>query len=146
MAKVETFEGTELLKLDHVQGVDDCVRWYTTEDGRFTVQIDICDSGERSDKKTLMNLWVKHGWLPEWMPTYLCASTTYVNDDGQGIGIYDPTVKMEYYDPRSSDYRDHPDGRRVIDFDWTLEATPENIERLLKEAERLYLNDIPIRK
>lgn len=117
---------------------------YTSEDGRFTVIIKATDSGKKSDKNTLMSLWKKHGWVEEWLPTYLCVDTEYVDDEGMAWRRFDPTITMEHYEEGTIEHKVSPNGRTVIDFDWILEATPENEAKLIAECERMYRNGIKI--
>lgn len=134
-----------MFTLDRVAGINDCRRLYKSDDGKLFVEICTCDSGDRSNKNSLMNLYVKNGWLSEWLPTYLSVSTYFYDDDGCH-GYYNPTEKLELFEPGTPEYKNHGGARYVINFDWKLEATPENEKRILEEVERRYKNDIRIYK
>lgn len=82
----------------------------------------------------LMTIWVKEGYLPEFLETTLHVDTEYTTkgEDGWDIctgNTFNPYIK----------YRD---GRPVVNFDWVLEATPENEQRIIKEIERRYAEGI----
>lgn len=75
------------------------------------------------DKNELMNLWKKHGFIKNTLPTWWSIET-YVHDTEENcFGAYNPTVK------RSEDGK-----RNVINFDWMLEATEGNLNLLLEEV------------
>ena len=88
-------------------------------------QVDIWISNSFHDKnykRDNMNLWVKAGYLPEFIEENLIVDT-YVEADGICLTKYNPTIK-----PGGAGY--------VLDFDWMLPATEENINRILAEIER----------
>ena len=100
------------------------------ERGRLVVEIATVEH-DRKSKSGLMSLWVKNGWMSEFLDTTLNVSTYFYPADGGGcFGRYNPTEKA------------HESGRRsVVDFAWKLEATPENEARILAECERMMLAD-----
>lgn len=83
---------------------------------------------EWGDKNTLWDAWIKHGWMKKKLPTLLFISTYATDEDGNQRGLYNPQHK------RSEDGR-----REVVDFDWMLEGTEENIERILEETYRRFM-------
>lgn len=115
------------MTLEATQGVNDCVRWYKSDAGSFVVEIATCEYDH--SKNSLMSLWVKHGWVDDFIEKVLWASTYYTDDEGNCWGRYNPQYATEV-----DEYGEH---RAVIDFGWMLEATPENERRLLEECERL---------
>lgn len=115
------------MELESTHGMDGCRRFYESDLGPLTVEITEC-THERGRTGDLMGLWVKHGWMPEFIERTLHVSTYFHEEDGGCLGIYNPQIK---------------DGvsRPVIDFRWMLEATPENEAKLLAECERRMLAD-----
>ncbi|HIS62153.1 MAG TPA: hypothetical protein IAC14_07895 [Candidatus Scybalomonas excrementigallinarum] len=75
------------------------------------------------DKSSIPSLWYKHGWIKKKFASYWSIST-YI-DDGKGncLGVCNPQ---------------HTKGQ--IDFDWILESTDENKEKLLKEVVKRFNN------
>ena len=79
---------------------------------------------EKWDKNDLPVLWYKKHYTKELLPNYLCLRT-YVDDEDGSWGRYNPQ-DMIAIDGR----------RRVIDFEWMLPVSQENIEKLLTEVVR----------
>lgn len=91
------------------------------------VVVDICScEHDKKDKKGLMALWLKHGYLKKFLPTTLHVQTYVYDKDGYCRGLYNPTVKI------SNDQK-----RLVTNFDYMLEDTPENRAFLINEVKRL---------
>jgi len=119
----------KILKLRRTAGKDDCRRIYSSDDGRFTVEVSTIS--HRHGAGSLMDLWHRSGRIGEWMPQTLHVSTNYADGHGNTWGWFNPTIK------------EAEDGERnEIDFRWVLAATEENEALLLEECERRYLNDI----
>lgn len=117
------------MHLESTNGVDGNRRFYRSDRANFVVEIS--ETTYTHDKNSLMTLWVKHGWMPKFIETTLSVSTYYRDGEGNCWGIYNPQVKTgvnEYGNP-------YPQ----INFDWMLEATPGNEQRLLAECERLMI-------
>lgn len=74
-------------------------------------------------KNSLSHLWYKGGWTETELETYLMMHTYVTDSEGNCRGAYSPTVK--YSEEKK---------RFVLDFDWMLENTPENQEKLINEA------------
>lgn len=80
------------------------------------------------DKRCLMNLWKKEGYIKKTLPTWW-SITTYVTNKNGCWGRYNPQIR------RSEDGK-----RNVINFDYVLEATEENKILLINEViKRAYL-------
>lgn len=101
---------------------------YRSEDGRFIVEITVCES--HHGPGSLMDLWVKNGWVDRFMDRYLTANTEAYLDNGDCKAWYNPQRRLS------------DDGRRLENaYEWILEATPENEAALLAECVRRYEND-----
>lgn len=113
--------------LESKHGMGDCRRFYESDLGPLTVEVTECthDRGRTGD---LMELWVKHGWMPEFIERTLHVSTYFYEEEGGCLGLYNPQIKNGV-------------ARSVIDFRWILKATPENEAKLLAECERRMLAD-----
>lgn len=69
----------------------------------------------------LMKLWVQHGYMKQMLLSYWSIDV-YVHDrDGYCWGRYNPQIRKD---------------TRKINFDWILEATEENKEKILEEVRR----------
>lgn len=87
------------------------------------------DMRRRSD---LMRIWVDRGYLAKPIRRYLHVDTYFYDEDGRCCGYYNPTEKRGGLG-------------RVIDFDWMLEATPENESRLVAECLRMAAEGITVK-
>lgn len=77
---------------------------------------------DKDNKNGLMNIWVKHGCLKEFIPETLCVQVYATDAEGNCRGKYNPTEKPS------------EDGKgRQINFEWMLPATPENEAKILEE-------------
>ena len=72
---------------------------------------------------SLMSLWVNNGRMPRFVERTLNVNVFFTDESGRCVERFNPTVKP---------------GGCVRDFDWVLEATQENEDRLLAEIERRY--------
>lgn len=79
-------------------------------------------------KGCLPKLWLKEGFTDHELESWWIVST-YVYQGKDCYGRYNPTVKHSQGWPSS-----------VLDFDWVLEATQENLEKLAREVERRMFN------
>ena len=108
----------------------------------MTIEINAV-SHDLKNKRSLMNLWVKEGWLKAPIETFWSV-TTYVEDaKGNCRGAYNP----QHYDYKKRDGK----GRVVfsnmrIEFAWILPATEENLTKVVEECERMFYNMIPTKK
>lgn len=75
-------------------------------------------------KNSLPYLWKKNGYIDRILETYWSVDT-YATDASGCWGRYNPTEKISN------------DGKRlVLDFDWVLEATEENKQKIIDEIYR----------
>lgn len=95
------------------------------------------------DKRSLMNIWKKAGYISEVLPTYWSIDT-YINDtNGNCRRAYDPTIiDYKQFDSKGNVVQ----SRHIINFEWLLEATEENYEKLMAEVERRFMEMIPTEK
>lgn len=88
-----------------------------------TMVIELYECTNPGGKNSLPYLWYKEGWTETELETYLSMNTYVTDSEGNCRGAYSPTVK--YSEEKK---------RFVLDFDWMLENTPENQEKLINEA------------
>ena len=120
--------------LDGVYGMNDCRCYYACDSlnskgERLLIELSYCyDSGYRD---SLPKLWKKHGYTDRVVETYWHFDTYVYKLDENGREIcyrgYDPSVK-----PGGAGY--------VVDFDWLLDATPENARKLFAEGYERFMN------
>ena len=101
------------------------VWFYVGDDDRFIIEMIIVHH-DLTNKKDLMNLWVKHGFIKEPQKTHIHIQTYYTDIDGNTTGIYNPTLTKD----------------NKIDFSKLLPYTPENAAELISEAIRMCEMDI----
>ena len=84
--------------------------------------VDVELSRINAECSSIMNSWIKNGYIPKALPTWW-SITVYVTDkDGNCYGRYNPQELPEFH---------------KINFDWVLEGTEENRIKILEEIERL---------
>ena len=129
MSKSNTGSTMELYKI--VEGTPRS--WWKSMDGKMEVEI----SETTHDKKCscdLMRLWIEHGYTSKWLDTTLSVHVYYTDDKGNCWCWYNPTCRLS-----------ESGTRMVLDFDWMLESTPENVRLILDECERMRREDIRIK-
>ncbi len=92
------------------------------------IQLEIVKCTNPGGIHALPYLWKKNGFTDKILDTWLSIDTYATEDGGKGScwGRYNPQIRLS------------DDGKRhVINFDWMLEATEENREKLIAEVERL---------
>ena len=118
ITKVEPLGGKE------INGIN-CRTMYHIGDN-FIIEVGICEH-DKTDKNDLANLWVKHGYIDRFLPTTAHIQTYYTDNNNNCYGYYNIQHKRH---------------SNKVDFDYMLEATPENINRLLAECIRMYEKNI----
>lgn len=89
------------------------------------IQFELTPCSNPGGKNSLPYLWKKHGFIDRVLETWWSLQV-YVTDKEGCWGCYNPTEKLS------------DDGtRKVINFDWMLEATEENKQKLIDEVFRL---------
>lgn len=89
------------------------------------IQFELTACHNPGDKNSLPYLWKKHKFIDRVLETWWNLQVYVTNENGC-FGRYNPTVKLS------------EDGKRqVINFDWMLEATEENKQKLIDEVYRL---------
>lgn len=73
---------------------------------------------ENDNNRHLINLWYKKGFIKEKLENYWQVAVYVYDKEGNCYGKYNPQIL--------------PHGTK-INFDWVLEATEENKERILNE-------------
>lgn len=102
--------------------------WITvlgTNAKKETMIIEIAPWKNPGGNNSLPNLWYKNGYTDKVMETYIGCSTYVYDSEGNCRGVYNPTSK---YDGK----------RNVINFDWLLEDTEENRQKIINECIRLF--------
>lgn len=95
-------------------------------------------SHDLKDKHSLMNLWVKNGWIKGPLKSYWNIDTYVKDAEGNYFRKYNP---QEYLYRQVSEKT----GKVIvsinrIDFDWMLDANDENLKRIIDEIERRFIN------
>ena len=100
-------------------------RTYYHVGNNFLIEVSIT-AHDKKDKNDLANLWMKHGFVDRFLPTTVHINTYYTDSENRCTGCYNVQHTR--------------DGK--IDFAYMLEATPENIDRLVSECIRMREMDI----
>ncbi len=91
------------------------------ENERFQIELSLVFP-DNNNKNSLPNLWKNSGLTDKVLESYICLKTYFTNENGC-FGICNPTIKKNSC---------------ALDFDWVLEATEENIKKIVGEAIQLY--------
>ena len=86
---------------------------------------------DNRSKSSLPNLWQKHGYTKKRLESYFSVATYATDAEGVCCGRYNPQTKVEAVNGKP---------RAVINFDWMLEVTEQNRERLLRECYNRFIN------
>lgn len=78
-------------------------------------------------KNSLPKIWYKNGYTSKLMDSYWSIETYVYDTEGNCYGRYNPQSKL------SEDRK-----RNVINFDWLLDSTEENKQKLIDEVLRLF--------
>lgn len=97
---------------------------------RFFIEVSSV-AHDLENPRDLMNIWKKAGYITAALPSHLVVNTYFYDVSGNCWGWYNVTEKP------SKDGK-----RRVIDFDYLREATPENERELVAECIRMREMDI----
>jgi hypothetical protein len=96
----------------------------------FLIEVTTCTNP--GGKDSLPKLWKQNGLTTKELPTWLTVNTYYTDENGVTHGWYNVTQKLIT-------------GRdvhgMVIDFDYLLEATPENEMFLVNECVDMMLRE-----
>lgn len=91
---------------------------------RLVIEVNCCYNDETPH--SLPVLWYKNGWTDKLILNFWSVNSYVYDKEGNCFGKYDFTKTSE-------------DGRRrVIDFDWLLDATIENLEKMVAEMLRRF--------
>lgn len=102
---------------------------YITEPNKKheTLMMEIHECTNSGGKNSLPYLWYKAGYSDRILNTYLSIDTSCTDSEGNCWHRYNPQTK------RSDNGK-----RNVINFDWMLENTEENKQKLINEVIRLF--------
>ena len=90
------------------------------------IVVEVTECYSNCEKDSLPFLWKKHGFTNKLYYSYYSIDTFVTDKNGDCRMKYNPTVKL------SDDKK-----RYVINFDWELEVSDENLEKILAEIKRL---------
>jgi len=106
-------------------------RWFytftekNTKGEKLVIELSKCENS--GSNHSLPILWKKNGYIDKVLETYWSVNTFVKDTENNCYGRYNPQHKL------SEDKK-----RAVIDFDWMLEATEDNKEKLLNEVYRIW--------
>lgn len=121
--------------------------WFTAKETNAKGEALVIEATEcrhnLKDKKCLMNLWAKNGFIKEPLESYWSISTYVTDTEGNCRLAYNPSCY--FYTQRDSKGKVIISNTR-IDFDWLLTATEENLQKMLAECARMFLAMEPMRQ
>lgn len=101
---------------------------------KITVVISKVDC-DLKNKKSLMNLWVKNGFLSKPFENYWGINCNVFDSKGNEFKKYDfDFIEAQFYKNKCRGCR------LVINFDWIIEATEENKILILNAIEKNFLD------
>ena len=91
----------------------------------LTIELTLCT--DLDSKNSLPKLWYKNGYTERVLDTYWSVNTYVKDSEGRSWGKYNPQTKRS------------EDGKRIIiNFDWMMEATEENRNKIINEVYRIF--------
>jgi hypothetical protein len=110
----------------------ECVTWYEVNERngkgeRMVFSLVHCDNP--GGNNSLPYLWKKEGYIDRILETYVCIETSVYDTEDVCRIDYNPQIEW-----------DENKKRNVINFDWMLEDTEENRQKLIDEALRLFMS------
>ena len=105
-------------------------RWFYHVGDNFIIEVTKCTHDLKS-KNDLMNVWAKAGFISKKFDTHISIHTYFSDCNNNCYGWYNITERLS------------EDGKRkVINFDYLREFTPDNVNELVAECIRLCEMDI----
>lgn len=103
--------------------------WYTAKETnnlgeKLIIQV---SSTHSEGRNSFAELWYKFGFTNKKMHDYLSVHTYVEDTEGSCCGCYNVCVKFE-------------DGRNVLDFDWLLEPTEDNTNKIINAIYDKFIN------
>lgn len=86
------------------------------------VEIDLSKTENGHSNSDLLHIWYEKGYMKTELPSCWSMQVYVFTKDGNCIGKYNPTIIP---------------GQCKINFEWVLEATMENAQKLIAECQRL---------
>lgn len=105
-------------------------------------EISTC-SHDLNNKNSLMNLWVKNGWLKKPLKSFWSIDTSVYGNEGC-YRKYDPSIIA--YQQINRKNNKVLQNRHIINFDYILEATADNMQLLIDEIEKRFYNMAPTKQ
>ena len=97
------------------------------------IQVEMNKHEVTDSKYELMYLWVKNGYLQSPLESYWNVKVYATDDKDNCREKYNPCIKREIgRDAKGNITLNH----FVVNFDWLLEATEENKQKILREINR----------
>lgn len=121
---------------------------------KIQFELSRCGDGLENCKNSLPYLWKKNGYINRVLPNYWCVSVYATESNGNCWGWYNPQT-LEYTrtikDGKTLENRHvvnrHVITRHIINFDYMLEATEENKQKLIDEIyKRAFVTFEKVRK
>lgn len=89
------------------------------DDREFCIEVYFCEANGRN---SLPELWCKNGYMDKVVSKYMCIETYCTDKDGLCTGSYNPQTI----------------GINKINFDYMLESTVENLNKLIDKCVSMY--------
>ncbi len=93
------------------------------EDKEFCIEVYFCESNGNG---SLPELWYKAGYTDKILNRYICISTYCTDEKGNCVGHFNPQTNNQ----------------SKINFDYMLESTEENLNKLIDASVRMYEKNI----
>lgn len=87
---------------------------------RIVIELTVTEH-DKGNKNDLMNLWIKHGYIKEFIPETINIMVYVYDEAGNCWGKYNPQIIK---------------GENKINFKWMLANTPENEKKIIREIKR----------
>mgnify|MGYP003299759885 CR=1 FL=1 len=96
------------------------IEFINRKNERIVIELTVTEH-DKGNKNGLMNLWIKHGYMTEFIPETINIMVYVYDESGNCWGKYNPQIIK---------------GENKINFKWMLANTPENEKKIIREIKR----------
>lgn len=132
-----TMEGT---RVDLITELVEGLRYYLevktpTPKTRMIVEVSYREWDGRKTKSSIPWQWFKRGYTDKPLAAWWSINTYYSDEKNNCTGSFNPCIRLH-----------ESGGRHVVNFDWLLEPTADNLASILREVQHMMERGEKIKK
>lgn len=133
---MNTNEIKNSMVIEHITPTRQLIKFKKINSKNEQIMIELSKCTSDHSKNSLMNLWLKNGYLKNFIPTYWNIQTYVTDKKGNCYGRYNPQTKMHTRYEKGKLVECRP----ILNFDYVVEATEENKNWLIDQVIQLAFN------